>query len=449
MTLSPDEARELAVRAVEIATSAGAGHAEAVVIASEHSLTRFADSRIHQNVSTLDAVVSVRAIDGQRSGVSSTNRTSDESALAECCASAIDAARRAPADPFFPGLPQPRTVTSPDRSVDSTRAFGPRERAQAVAAIIEQSVTRGAKAAGGIAVTDQTVAVANSRGVAVSMPVTTYRATVLSMAPDGGSGWASDTGRDVRALAPAALGDRAATLAARSADPVTLGAGVYPVVLAPEAVASVMEMLGWFGSSAKAVDEGRSFMSGHAGERLMSPSITLVDDALSEHACGLTFDFEGMPKQRVAVVDHGVVGDAVTDSYWAARTGRPNTGHALPAPNAFGPLPMDLALEPGDSTPEAMIASLDRGIYVTRFHYVNIEDPIRAVLTGMTRDGTFLIEGGRLTRPVRNLRFTQSAVEALAAVGGVSAERQLVGEETATLSPYLLLEGFAFTGQTT
>jgi PmbA protein len=180
----------------------------------------------------------------------------------------------------------------------------------------------------------------------------------------------------------------------------------------------------------------------------MSDAVGIFDDALAPWALGLTFDFEGMPKTRVALVDRGIAGHPCTDSYWAARTGTANTGHALPAPNSFGPIPIDLAMEPGDSTPDELIASVQRGVYVTRFHYVNIEDPVRATLTGMTRDGTFLIEDGKLTSPLRNLRFTQSAVEALSRVGGVSAERKMVGEEGGAYAPYLLLERFAVTGQT-
>lgn len=447
MTLTPEQALALSTRAVQVTADFGADQAEAVTLSSDLALTRFANNRIHQNTATRDVLVSVRAVVGRSNGVASTNKLDDDS-LRDCCASALDAARRMPPDEAFPGLPAPRPVSTPDRGVDATRAVDAEGRARVVSAIVGQCESRGQVGAGTFAVSDQTCAVANSLGVAVSMPVTSYRATVLAMHPDGGSGWASATGRDAGDLAPEALGDRAATLASRSANPESLEPGSYVALLAPDAVASMVEYLGYFGISAKAVEEGRSFMSGHIGEKLMSSSVTLLDDALAEHSCGLTFDFEGMPKQRVTVIEDGTIRDPVTDSYWAARTGRDDTGHALPAPNPYGPLPLDLALEPGDATPQEMIASVERGIYVTRFHYLNIEDPVRAVMTGMTRDGTFLIENGHLTRPLRNLRFTQSAIEALAGVRTISDERHLVGEEACMLVPYLLLDSFAFTGQT-
>jgi len=272
---------------------------------------------------------------------------------------------------------------------------------------------------------------------------------VLSMGENGGSGWASFLDADAAQLAPEALGDIAADLALRAANPGSLDPGAYTVVLGPEAVADILNFLAFVGFSAKAVEEGRSFMSGKFGERVMSPLVTIVDDALGSRAMGTTFDYEGMPKRRVPLVERGVVGQPVTDSYWAGRLGRPDTGHALPAPNSYGPMPLNLELAPGDATVDELISSVKHGVYVTRFHYVNVEDPVSVLLTGMTRDGTFAIEEGRLARPLKNLRFTQSAVEALATCEGVARERTFVGlEEDAVCAPAVLLGSFTFTGQT-
>jgi PmbA protein len=447
--MTPDlaQARALALAAVEKTIAAGAAEAEAVVTASSTALTRFANNRVHQNVASEDLVVAVRAVVGTRVGVASTNRTSSEG-LAACCASAVDAARRAPEDPHFPGLPSPAPVETPDRAAAATRAMGPDQRAAAAAAIVAQSSSRGLSAAGQVAVTDEAAAIANSLGVDVAMPVTRCRATVLSMGPEGGSGWASFASRDASRLRASELGAEAADLAGRSSSRTDLAPGTYPVVLGPEAVGDIVQFLGWDGCSAKAVEEGRSFMSGRAGELIMSESVTILDDATAPDSAGLTFDWEGVPKSRVLFVERGVLRGPVTDSYWAAMTGRPNTGHALPAPNPWGPIPVDMEMSPGTSTVADLIASVDRGVYVTRFHYVNVEDPTRVTLTGMTRDGAFLIENGRMTHGLRDLRFTQSAVEALSHVGGVSAERRLVGEEAFVLAPHLLLEAFAFTGRT-
>ena len=441
------DTRDLARRAVELTLDAGATQAEALTLSGESSLTRFANDRIHQNVASADSKVSVRAVLGKRVGVASTNRIEPEP-LRECCRAAVEAARHAPEDPDFPGLPAPEPVAAAQRVAEATRDSTPESRALQVAAIIQPSVSHGLTAAGSLARGLEVLAIANSLGVDAAMAYTTSRATVLSMGPDEGSGWASFSDRDLAALDPASLGETAASLALRSAGPVDLAPGDYTVVLAPEAVADIVQFLGWFGCSAKAVEEGRSFMTGKEGQQVVSELITIVDDAQADAALGPTFDYEGMPSRRTPLIVSGTAIGPVTDSYWAAKTGRPNTGHALPAPNGDGPLPLHLAMEAGDSDPDAMIASVKRGVYVTRFHYTNIEDPVRAVLTGMTRDGTFLIEDGALARPVKNLRFTCGAIDALGTTLAVSEARQLVGEEGGTLAPYLLLERFTFTGQT-
>lgn len=444
--LTPIQARELARQVVALTP---ADQAEALVIAETSALTRFANNRIHQNVAERNALISVRAVLGKRAGVASTNRL-DDASLRAAAEAAVTAAHVAPEDPSFPGLPGPAEVETPDRTHEATRAFDANARAKAVGAIVEQSTERGLIAAGKVSAAERTFAVANSLGVDVAMAVSAAQATVLSMGAHGGSGWASFLDADASKLAPEALGDVAADLAQRSTDPGALDPGDYTVVLGPEAVADILGFLAYVGFSAKAVAEGRSFMSGHLGEKLMCDLISIADDALAPHAMGATFDFEGQPKRRVTLVERGVVGEPVTDSYWAAKLGKPNTGHALPAPNSFGPMALDCEIAVGDATIDELVASVKSGVYVTRFHYVNVEDPVSVLLTGMTRDGTFAIENGRLGRPLRNLRFTQSAVEALASCQGVTRERSFIGaDENASLVPALLLGKFAITGQTT
>ncbi len=447
--LDAAHAAELARRAVELTS---ADQAEAIVASHDSALTRFARNRIHQNVTETDTTVTVRAVLGTRSGTASTNRV-DEAGLAACCAAATAAAEAAPPDDGFPGLPGPAAhgagAHAPGRDDPAVAAFGPEERARTVGSIVEQSASRGLEAAGTVGSSSQTVAVANSLGVTAAMSASSVRATVLSMGSPSGTGWASYYGAGPAGLDAVSLGDTAATLAQRTADPRDLEPGTYTVVLAPEAVADIIDFMGYLGFSARAVEEGRSFMSGRLGERIVSERVAIVDDALAEDSLGLTFDFEGVPKQRVALIENGVAVAPVTDSYWAARTGRANTGHALPAPNSYGPLPLDLRMEAGDASIDDLIGSVGRGVYVTRFHYVNVEDPVPATLTGMTRDGTFLIENGRLGAPLKNQRFTQSAIAALGAVRGITAERAFFDVMLGTvLAPGLLIEGWNFTGQT-
>ena len=445
MPMIPGEARDLARKILHMADA----DATEVLVASESSaLTRFANNRIHQNVAEEDIQVSIRTVLGKRQGVASTNRL-DEPSLRAAAEAAVRAARVAPEDPDFPGLPDPGHIETATRAFDTTRAFDANARSMAVRAIVSQSSSRGLTAAGRVRVAARTIAIASTTGVDVAQALTGCQANVLSMGADSNSGWMSFLDADAANLAAEAIGAQAADIADRSANPGSLDSGDYTVVLAPEAVADIISFLAYAGFSARAVAEGRSFMSEKLGHKMMSELVTITDDALAPHAMGMTFDYEGQPRLRTALIDCGVAVDVVTDSLWAAKLGTHNTGHALPAPNPYGPMPMNLEMAPGDSSMDDLIASVKQGVYVTRFHYVNIEDPISVLLTGMTRDGTFLIENGRLGRPLKNLRFTQSAVEALARCEGVTRERQFVGtEEDSVFAPGLLLGKFAITGQT-
>ena len=445
MTLPVQQARDLAKRTVERC----GGDVEVLVMSGAQALTRFANGRINQNVAEDDTAIHIRAVVGQRQGGASTNRL-DDASIAAACAAAHDAAANAPADPTFNGLPDARPWVAAGHSRASARGFGPTRRAEAVRSLITPSADlEGLTSAGKVEASEASIAIASSRDVDAFAATTEFAATVLAMGPGGGSGWASFMGPGTEGFDPAALGLAASDLAVRTADSGTLEPGDYTVVLGPEAVGEMLSMLAYTGLSAKAFAEGRSFLTGRLGEKIVSESVSIVDDALADDATGLTFDFEGQPKQRVEFVSRGVANAVCTDSYWAVRLGMDNTGHAMPPPNAFGPYPLDLRMEPGDATLDELIGDVKRGVYVTRFWYVNVDDPVKVEMTGMTRDGTFVIENGTLGRPVKNLRFTQSAVEALGAVRGISSTRRLVGERGGgILAPALLLDSFAFTGQT-
>lgn len=446
MRLSREQVASLAVRAVRV-TPADA--AEAVVTSGDTALTRFAGNRIHQNVAESDTQLTLRAVLGRRTGVATTNRLDDDG-MSACAAAAVDAARRSPEDPSFPGLPGGEAHDPVVREHEAAANFDATRRTDAVIEIIEQSRSRGLSAAGTVSRNVFALAVANSLGVVRATESADVRATVLSMHEDGGSGWASWLGRDVSAFSPRAVGEQAAVTAEKSRNAIDLEPGEYTVVLAPEAVADLLDFMGFLGFGAKPFAEGSSFLVERVGATIVDKRISISDDALSADAIGLPFDFEGVPRKRVALIDSGVAREPVTDSYYSAKLGLPNTGHALLAPNSYGPLPLNLSMAVGDMSDSEMIAGVKRGVYVTRFHYVNVEDPMKLVLTGMTRDGTFMIENGALGRPVKNQRFTQDVLEALSNLGGVGSEAVLVGPGAggSTLVPALLLERWNFTGQT-
>src|SRR5258708_6062172 len=192
-------------------------------------------------------------------------------------------------------------------------------------------------------------------------------------------------------------------------------------------------------------------MTGRIGEKLCSEMITIVDDPLGPESLGLPFDFEGTPSQRVTLIDEGIARDVVWDRTSARKAGRESTGHGLPPPNSSGPFPLNLRMEPGMSSQEDLVASTERGLLVTRFHYSNVVNEKETVLTGMTRDGTFLIEDGKLQHGVRNLRYTQNALEALANVEGVGDVTEISSELFfgGSRAPALKIRDFKFSSSTT
>ena len=240
---------------------------------------------------------------------------------------------------------------------------------------------------------------------------------------------------------------KSATKAGTTTNAVAIDAGDYPVVLEEYAVVDLLDMLGYLGFSALAVQEERSFVE--IGKRIGSELVSIVDDGRDPAGLPMAFDYEGVAKQRVTLLDGGVCRGVVHDAQTAARDGVTSTGHGLPAPNPYGPFPLNQVMAAGDTPRDDLIAGLDRGLLVTRFHYTNPVHPKLAIVTGMTRDGTFLVEGGRIVGPVKNLRFTQSYVDAVAGVVGVARERKtLKGFLGGVVVPALRLEGWTFTGTT-
>jgi predicted Zn-dependent protease len=252
---------------------------------------------------------------------------------------------------------------------------------------------------------------------------------------------------DALAIDAGAIGREAADKARASANPVAIDAGDYPVVLEEYAVVDVLDMLGYLGFSALAVQEGRSFVE--IGKRIGSELVSITDDGRDPAGLPMAFDYEGVAKQRVPLLESGVCRGIVHDAQTAARAGIASTGHGLPAPNAYGPFPINMVMAPGAATREELVQGLDRGLLVTRFHYTNPVHPKLAVVTGMTRDGTFLVEDGRIVGPVRNLRYTQSYLDAIAGTVAVARDRKTVrGFLGGAVVPAIRVDGWAFTGVT-
>jgi predicted Zn-dependent protease len=422
---------------------------EALVVRQAGGLTRFASSHIHQSTWREDLSVRARVVvDGNRVGTATVHDL-EPAAVRAAAQRAGEVARTMPPDPGYPGMPGPAAYPQAGRYDQATAAADPGTRAGLVAGVVRR-LPAGVSAAGACETRELEVAVANTRGVRAEGATTAAAFSILADAGSG-TGWAEATEPALADLDVAALGERAARKAVDGREPRALDPGSYPVVLEPNAVAVMVQWLGWLGFGAKAYDEGRSFLVGRLGQRVCSPLVTIVDDATAAGAIGVGFDFEGVPKRRVTLIDEGVAASLVYDFRSAAQHGVEATGHGLPAPSAEGAYPLHLALLPGATPKAELVAGLDRGLLVTRFHYTNLVNLMETTITGMTRDGTFWVEDGQVRGAVRNLRFTQSILDALSAVRAVGAETEMASDDGygGVRAPALAIDRFSFSSATT
>jgi predicted Zn-dependent protease len=444
---APIETLAVAERAIAFAEAAGATEAEALVSDERAQLTRFANSEIHQNVAETNGSLNLRVAIGRRVGVVSSNRLDDEG-LRQLAERATAIARNSAELEDWGGLPEPTPITEiPAAWSEGTAGSSPEQRAEGVRAVIGAADDAGVRAFGSFSTAAEHLAVANSKGIRAAQRRTTAQLLTVMMAGDGGSGYAEQASVDATAIDAAAVGRDAADKARATANPVAVDPGDWTVVLEEPAVVDLLSMLAYMGFSALAVQEERSFAE--PGKVIGSELVTIVDDATEPGALPMAFDYEGVAKQRVVLVERGVCRDVVYDAQTAARGGVASTGHGLPAPNSYGPFPLNMVMSPGATERAALVGEMQRGLLVTRFHYTNPVHPKLAIVTGMTRDGTFLVEDGRIVGPVRNLRFTQSYLAALAGVAAVGRERKtLRGDFGGVLVPAVRIDGWTFTGAT-
>jgi len=427
-----------------------ADQTEVVILAGDSYLTRFANSTIHQNVAEADNEVRIRVVMGTQIGVATTNDL-DDAALAAALENALAIARLQPENPDFKSLPGPSPIPEANAFSQATADCPPEQRARGAGAVCLLARQAGMNASGALTTAELEIGVANSLGVFAYLP-STYADINTVVMSDTSAGYASAMALDVNDLDFEAIGKEAVDKCQRSQNPRSLEPGDYTVILEPYAVQDFVQMMTFTGFGAVALQEGRSFMSGKLGQQIVDPRISIWDDGTSPAGLPMPFDFEGVPKQRVDLIKEGVANAVVYDSYRAGKEeGQASTGHALPAPNTWGPLPLNAFFAPGDATLDEMIASTERGLYVTRFHYTRPAEPSQVVITGMTRDGTFLIENGEIAYPVKNLRFTQSYLEALNHVDMIGRQPRLLmglGNIAHDSVPALKLNKFTFTGAT-
>ncbi len=438
---------DAALRLLERALTLSTAQETAIYLSSQDlALTRFAGNAIHQNVSHSNVTLNIRAVEGKRVGRATTNDTSDEGIRR-----ALDAARRnallMPEDPAFPGLPDPAPMDRVASWDESAAACSPLTRARMVGEVCRQGAAEGMDTAGACRTGVHEIAVVSSRGVR-NYHAGTFAGLIITTRSDTSAGWAKGGSWRLDDIDYPALASEAVDKAVRGRDPQPVSPGEYTVVLDHYAVDDILEALSLYGLGAQAVQEGRSWMCDLQGTRAMSESVSIWDDGRALDGWPMPFDVEGVPRRRVELVENGVVNTPVHNTYTAAQDGVASTGHQQYFTGP--PIASNLFMAPGDKSVDDLIASTERGLYITRFFYTRLSHNRGCVMTGMTRDGTVLIENGELRHPVKDLRFTQSYVDALNGVEGVGREAKLVLNEVgfATRVPALKLASFSFTGVT-
>ncbi len=453
---APDAPDALAALAAAALGASGVGHGDVYLRQLRRGVARFSQNTLSQHAALDEPQGTVRAAvqgpSGWHLGSVTTSDLSREGLVA-ALRRAEAFARRAPALVDWPGFAPPGAASSdPPRWTEATAGCTAEARATALASVFARAREAGVMAAGLFETSAVQVAVANTAGTVRSARGTVATFKVFAVDADGVSGFAQATHRDVNALDVEGCARKSVSRCVAGRDPVALPAGEYDVVLEPTAVTELLEWMGFVTFGANAVHEGTSALAGRIGEAVTGPRVTLVDDATEPGPLGfgLPFDREGVLRRRVALIERGVARGPVYDRLWAARMGAESTGHAAP-PGSDPPTVVAVGMEGGTDTVEDLYRRVARGLHITRFHYVNgYLDPRRALMTGLTRDGTFLIEGGERTRGVRNLRFTDSVLEAFARIDGVTALREAAptwgNDAGAFVAPTLLVRGLRFTG---
>jgi len=417
--------------------------AEVLVAGGTSALTRFANSFIHQNVAEQGLLADLRvAVDGRVAQVSST-RVDQISELVE---QVLTAARLRPQDSDWPGLILPTPAPDTNHFDLDTAGVQPSARAKLVRAFAEAGP--GMRAAGYCDTETSTVAFANSAGQRLAARSTRATLDGIQQTPNS-AGKGHHTSSRFADLDGARIGQRAAIKAEGSRDPGDLAPGRYPVVLDPECVATILTFLAFYGFNAKQVIEGQSFAE--VGAAQFDRSIDVWDDATDARAVGIGFDTQGTPKRKLSLIAAGVTNSLVHDRRTAKRMEAASTGHAIPGGEAYGAFPTNLFVGEGQASSEELLASMEQGLLVTEFNYCRILDPKTQVVTGLTRNGTFLVEAGKIVRPITNLRFTQSFVDALSpgAVLGIGNDGRLADSEFGVgvvWAPSLRLAEWNFTG---
>jgi predicted Zn-dependent protease len=428
---SPDGARftsaDLEKIAERILKFSEARETEVEISSTTDALTRFANNTIHQNVAEHTLQVSVRAVVDGRTARAATNKTDDES-LRRVTAAAARLARNQPEYPDLLPMLGPQKYQKTVRFFAATAEATPQDRARAVARVCKLAEKNKQIAAGIFSTGEVQSVLANSKGLVARNEETDAEFSVTILEPNS-SGWAKANSPDVQEIQPDALAAVASRKSADSRSPREVPPGHYTTILEPSAVLDLVGFL-FYDFAGTAVLDKRSCFNDRMGKKLFGDNISIWDDVYHPLQAGAPYDGEGYPRHRVLLVDRGVPKNLVYARATARKMKAKPTGHGFALPNEYGEAPMNLVFSGGDKSVDDMIRSTERGILVTRLWYIREVDPYAKVLTGMTRDGTFLVENGRVAGGIRNFRFNQNILEMLSNVEMLGPAARAAGEES-------------------
>lgn len=418
------------------------------VVAENYDLTRFNDNEIHQSLTRDNLTLTIKVIDKNRVGVASTNRLAAADIEATTQQALLFASLQKP-NPDLADLPKPKSIPAADGFVANVAHTTPEIRADLAKQVIDIARTASLTSSGTIELNCEQRLILNSNGLDAYHKTTSgfYR-TIMNNGQV--TGYADRVITDLDSLDVITMAEEAKQKAVLFDHAVDIKPGKYTTIFEPVAVSDLIRFLAYTSLGAAAKQEGRSFMTKRMGEQVMDSSISIWDDALSPEGLIYPFDLEGVPKQRVDLIRNGVATGVVHDTQTAHKEGIESTGHA--GRGWYGATPGHMIMATGDMPLEEMIATTERGILITRFHYTHCPDPMRVVATGTTRDGTFLVEDGKIVARLRNLRFTDSVLDTFSHVAGISPTRRLARDwwsSYISVLPAIKVDGFNFTGSTT
>ncbi len=421
--LSLSEMERLAARVIKFSD---ADETEVDIGSTVDALTRFANNTIHQNVAEQNLSISIRTVVDGRTARATTNKTDDES-LRRAVAAAVRLAHNQPRNPDLLPMLRSQKYQKVARHFAATAEATPQDRARAVTRVCKMADKTRQTAAGIFATASTQSILANSRGLFAHYEQTRAEFSVTILEDDS-SGWAKANSPDVRRIDPDALAESASRKAATSRKPRELEPGHHTVILEPPAVLDLVGFL-FYDFAGTAIRDKRSCFTGRIGKKILGENVTLWDDAYHPLQTGPPYDGEGVPRQKVLLVDRGTPKNLVYSRASAKKMKAKPTGHGFSLPNDYGEAPMNLVFAGGDKSVDEMVSSTERGVLVTRLWYIREVDPYEKVLTGMTRDGTFLVENGKVAGGIRNFRFNQSILEMLSNVEMLGPAVRAAGEE--------------------